>query len=333
MGAWEGRRVLVTGADGFIGSHLVERLVSEGARVRAFALYNSLARWGWLEPPEVPKAVLDAIEILPGDIRDADRVRQAVAGQETVFHLCSLIAIPYSYVAPESYVQVNALGAVNLLQACRDAGVARVVHTSTSEVYGTARFVPITLDHPLQGQSPYSASKIAADALAESFHRAYGLPVVTVRPFNTYGPRQSARAVIPTILSQLLSGRDRLALGSQSPTRDFTFVSDTVDGFVRAALCDRAVGQVLQLGSGTEVSIGDLARLAMEVTGRTADVATEDARLRPAASEVDRLCCDASRARDWLSWAPAVDLRAGLQRTADWLRGRLDLYKPDAYNV
>jgi len=333
MDGFSGRKVLVTGADGFIGSHLVERLVAEGAHVRAFVLYNSLSRWGWLEAPHVPAETLAAIEMVPGDIRDARRVREAVAGCDVVFHLASLIAIPYSYVAPESYVQTNVGGALNVLEACRDTGVARLVHTSTSEVYGTARRVPIDEAHPLQAQSPYSASKIGADALAYSYFSSFSVPVVTVRPFNTYGPRQSARAVIPTILGQLLAGATRLKLGALSPTRDLNFVADTVDGFVRLAACDAAVGQVVNVGSGTEISIGDLARLACEVTGRPATIETDETRLRPGGSEVERLCCDATRARDLAGWSSRVDLREGLTRTAAWLSGNLELYKTGPYNV
>jgi NAD dependent epimerase/dehydratase len=250
-----------------------------------------------------------------------------------VFHLSSLIAIPYSYVAPHSYVETNVTGALNLMEACRDAGVSRVVHTSTSEVYGSARYVPIDEAHPLQGQSPYSASKIGADMMAQSYHRSFELPVVTVRPFNTFGPRQSARAVIPTILSQLLSGRTQIRLGALAPTRDFNFVDDIVEGFLLAARCDRAVGEVVQLGTGAEVSIGDLVRLAADVAGCSVEVSEEQQRVRPAGSEVDRLCCDASRAREWMGWVPKVDLREGLARTASWMRQHLDLYKADVYNV
>lgn len=330
---WNGRKVLVTGADGFIGSHLVEALVAAGARVRAYAYYNSFSRWGWLEAPEVPRATLDAIELFPGDIRDPGRVRAAVAGQEVVFHLASLIAIPYSYVAPDSYVQTNVGGALNVLNACRDAGVARLIHTSTSEVYGTARRVPIDEEHPLQGQSPYSASKIGADVLACSYHCAFGLPVATVRPFNTYGPRQSARAVIPTILSQLQAGAGRIRLGALSPTRDFTFVEDTVRGFLAAAGCDRALGGVVNVGSGREISVGDLARLLMEVTGRTAEIECEAERLRPPDSEVERLCCDNARAADWMGWRPEVPLREGLARTASWVAAHPEHFKSGTYAV
>jgi dTDP-glucose 4,6-dehydratase len=329
----KGRKVLVTGADGFIGSHLVEALVASGADVRAFVFYNSFSRWGWLEPPHVPVETLRAIDLFPGDIRDPGRVAEAVHGRDVVFHLASLIAIPYSYVAPDSYVQTNVMGALNVLNACRAQGVARLVHTSTSEVYGTARRVPIDEDHPLQGQSPYSASKIGADVLAESYARAFGVPVVTVRPFNAYGPRQSARAVIPTILSQLLAGATEICLGALSPTRDFTFVQDTVRGFLLAAACDAAVGQVVNVGSGSEISIGDLVSLCMEVTGTEARVVADDARLRPQASEVERLCCDAGKAARLFGWAPEVTLREGLARTAGFIAAHPEAFQAGRYNV
>ena len=332
MDGWKGRKVLVTGAEGFIGSHLVERLVAEGAAVRAFVWYNSFARWGWLEDPEVPRDVLSAIEIMPGDIRDPRRVREAVHGRDVVFHLCSLIAIPFSYVAPDSYVQTNVTGALNVLNACRDEGTSRLVHTSTSEVYGTARRVPIDESHPLQGQSPYSASKIGADMLAESFHRAFGVPVATVRPFNTFGPRQSARAVIPTILAQLHAGATHLRLGSLHPTRDFTFVADTVEAMLRIATCDAALGRVVNVGSGREISIGDLVNLILEVTGHAADVTVEAERVRPAASEVDRLCCDATLAGELAGWHAGVGLREGLERTSGWIAANLRHFKPHEYN-
>lgn len=326
-----GRRVLVTGADGFIGSHLVEALVREGATVRAFCYYNSWGRQGWLEEPFLSPATLREIEVFLGDIRDPGRVRQAVEGCEAVFHLSSLIAIPYSYLAPASYLQTNVLGALHVLEACRDLGVGRLVHTSTSEVYGTARRVPIDESHPLQGQSPYSASKIAADVLVESFHRSFGVPAVTVRPFNTFGPRQSPRAVIPSILGQLLAGLPQLRLGALHPTRDFVFVEDTVAGFLGAAQRDGIEGEVLQLATGREVSIGRLAELCMEVTGRQVPIATEEVRLRPADSEVERLVGDASKARNLLGWTPQVSLEEGLVRTADFLRRHPPPQQPDRF--
>jgi NAD dependent epimerase/dehydratase len=327
MGEWSGRRVLVTGGEGFIGSHLVERLLAEGARVAAFVHYNPFGKWGWLAGRE------DDVEIVPGDVRDAERVASAVAGREVVFHLAALIGIPYSYEATESYVQVNVTGTHHVASACRRAGVERMVHTSTSEVYGSALRVPIDESHPLQPQSPYSASKIGGDMVALSFHHAFGLPVAVVRPFNTYGPRQSTRAVIPTILAQLLAGADEIALGSTAPTRDFTFVDDTAAGFLAVAACDRAVGEVVNVGSGREISVGDLVALLGTVTGRAARAVTDPARVRPDASEVDRLLCDNTRARQWAGWTPAVTLEEGLGRTAAWVADHLDELHARAYHV
>jgi dTDP-glucose 4,6-dehydratase len=329
--SWNNKEVLVTGADGFIGSHLTEKLAAEGAQVRAFVYYNSFGRWGWLD--ETPGDLMKNIEVFPGDIRDPYRVKEAVRGKEIVFHLASLIAIPYSYCAPDSYVQTNVGGTLNVLKACRSQGVERLVHTSTSEVYGTAQYVPIDEKHPLQGQSPYSATKIGADMLAESFHRSFDLPLVIVRPFNTYGPRQSARAVIPTIMSQLLSDVRRIKLGDLTPTRDFTYVSDTVSGFLSAAVCDRALGQTMNVGSGREISIGDLAQTIIEVAGIEAEVISEDERLRPPESEVNRLLCDASRAREWTGWTPEKSLEEGLAETSDWVKTNLNCFKPNLYST
>lgn len=329
--AWSSERVLVTGAGGFIGSHLVETLASRGARVRAFVRYNGRSDWGWLE--ELDPALARRVEVVAGDIRDPRFVAEAVKGCGTVFHLAALIAIPHSYAAPQSYVDVNVTGTLNVLEACRAGRVKRLVHTSTSEVYGTARYTPIDEDHPLQGQSPYSASKIAADKLAESYHRSFGLPVVTVRPFNTYGPRQSARAVIPAILCQLLSGRETVALGAQSPVRDFNYVGDTVEGFLAAARAPRAVGQVVNVGSGRGVSIGETARLLMRLSGRDATVATDRRRLRPAASEVFKLLCDNRKAARLTGWKPRWTLEQGLVRTIEHVRAHLESYKTGRYNT
>jgi len=312
-----GRRVFITGGEGFIGSHLVERLLREGAQVRALVHYTPSGRLGWLEGCE------DDVEILQGDVRDGGRVRRAVEGTEVVFHLAALIGIPYSYEAPESYVQTNVVGTQNVLDACRSAGVDRMVHTSTSETYGTARYVPIDEAHPLQPQSPYSASKIGADMMALSHYHAFELPVAVVRPFNTYGPRQSTRAVIPTILAQIYSGADKLHLGSTTPTRDFNYVEDTASGFLAVAACDRALGNVVNIGSGREISIGDLVHLLVEITGREVEVVTDEERVRPGASEVERLLCDNTRAREWAGWAPAFTLEEGLRRTADWVEQNL----------
>lgn len=323
---WKGRKVLVTGAGGFIGSHLAERLVGEGARVRAFVHYNALGRAGWLDA----SPVATQMEIVAGDIADPWSVREAMRGIDVVFHLAALIAIPYSYQAPQSYLRTNAEGTLNILQAARDLGTTRVVHTSTSEVYGTARSVPIDEDHPLQGQSPYSASKIAADKLAESFHRSFALPVTTVRPFNTFGPRQSLRAVIPTIVTQLLDG-ETVKLGHLAPTRDLTYVSDTAGGFLAAGAAAGAEGQVFNLGAGREISIGDLARMIGALMGRTPRIETEDVRLRPEASEVERLLSDNRRMRGATGWTPLVGLEEGLQRTIDWIKANRDRYQRGAH--
>jgi NAD dependent epimerase/dehydratase len=328
VGGWKGRRVLVTGGEGFIGSHLVERLVREGAQVRVLALYNPFGRYGWLDPE-----VHAEVELLPGDVRDSERVAAAVAGQDVVFHLAALIGIPYSYVAPESYVQVNVEGTVNVAKACHRHDVGRLVHTSTSETYGTARSVPIGEDHPMQPQSPYSASKIGGDVMALSFHHAFELPVAVVRPFNTYGPRQSTRAVIPTILAQLHKGAKELRLGTTSPTRDFNYVEDTVAGFLAVAECDRALGQVVNIGSGREISIGDLVRLLVEITGTDAELVVEESRLRPSGSEVERLLCNNTRAREWTGWTPQVSLEEGLLRTSEWIAANLEELDTAGYAV
>ena len=328
MTSWRNRKVLVTGGEGFIGSTLVERLVREGAEVRALVHYNPFGRTGWLDP-EVHREV----EVLQGDVRDGERVFDAVDGCDVVFHLAALIGIPYSYIAPESYLQVNVTGTHNVARACLRAGVARMVHTSTSEAYGTAIRVPIAEDHPLQPQSPYSASKIGGDMMALSFFHAFELPVAVVRPFNTYGPRQSTRAVIPTILSQLHAGAREISLGSTTPTRDFNYVDDTVSGFLAVAGCDRAVGEVINIGSGREISIGDLAALLISVTGSEAEVVTDPGRLRPPGSEVERLLCDNRRAREWADWAPEVSLEEGLSRTSEWIRGHRGDLDTDGYAV
>jgi NAD dependent epimerase/dehydratase len=325
---WSGRRVLVTGGEGFIGSHLVERLVHEGAEVRTLVQYNAFGRFGWLDP-----AVHVEVRVIPGDVRDAGRVGEAVDGCEVVFHLAALIGIPYSYVAPESYVQVNVEGTSNVALACRTTGVSRLVHTSTSETYGSALRVPIDEDHPLRPQSPYSASKIGGDMMALSYWHAFELPVAVVRPFNTYGPRQSTRAVIPTILTQLHGGATEIRLGATAPTRDFNYVDDTVSGFLAVAACDRAVGSVVNIGSGREVSIGDLVALLVRTTGSSAEVVVDPDRVRPAGSEVDRLLCDNTRAREWAGWTPEVSLEEGLRRTSDWVKENLHLLDTEGYAI
>jgi NAD dependent epimerase/dehydratase len=328
MGAWSSRRVLVTGADGFIGSHLVERLVELGASVRALVQYNSLGTWGWLDE----SAAKDSVDVVLGDVRDSDSARSAAAGVDTVFHLAALIAIPYSYEAPRSYVETNVLGTVNILRAAQAGGADLVVHTSTSEVYGTAQSVPIAETHPLHGQSPYAASKIGADKMAEAFHLSYGLPVAILRPFNTYGPRQSARAVIPTVITQLL-GDETVSLGNLAPTRDFTFVTDTAEAFVRIAEAPEAIGRVVNSGSGKEISIGELVERIEVVLGRRAPVELDEARVRPPASEVERLCADATLARSLLGWEPQVALEDGLAATAQWIADNLERYRVGAYAV
>lgn len=325
---WAGKNVLVTGAGGFIGSHLTEELTRAGANVRAMVHYNSAGRRGWLEQ----SPVLNHFEVIAGDITDAGSVSAAMQGRETVFHLAALIAIPYSYVAPSSYVQTNIVGTLNVLEAARRLGTERIAHTSTSEVYGTALQVPITESHPLQGQSPYSASKIGADKLAESYFRSFGTPVVTVRPFNTYGPRQSSRAVLPTIITQCLKG-ETVRLGSLTPTRDLNFVTDTVHGFMECAACDAAVGRTINLGSGREISIGDLAHTVAGLIGRNVSIECDEQRLRPGLSEVERLLAENRLARELTAWRPRVSLEEGLKLTIEWFRENLAGYQAHVYNV
>jgi NAD dependent epimerase/dehydratase len=324
----KGKRVLVTGAGGFIGSHLTERLASFGAAVRAFVHYRGNGSWGWLDQSPIRKE----IEIVPGDISDRDSVTRAMKGADIVFHLAALIGIPYSYHAPESYVRTNVQGTLNVLQAGRELGTHRIVHTSTSEVYGTARYVPIDEKHPLQGQSPYSATKIGADKLAESFHLSFGLPVVTIRPFNTFGPRQSARAVIPTIITQCLAG-STVRIGSLSPKRDLNYVENTVDGFLAGAISPAAIGQTINVGSGSEISIGDLVDKIAKLFSRDVKVETDQERVRPEGSEVDRLLADNSQASALLNWSPAVSLDEGLKRTVEWIRENPQYFRADAYTI
>lgn len=313
---------LVTGADGFIGSHLVERLLDDGVNVRAFCVYNSNGSAGWLD--ELAPERRDALDVRFGDIRDERFVREAARGVDVVYHLAALIAIPFSYHAPASFVETNVKGTLNVLEAVRDADVARLINTSTSEVYGTPETTPIEEDHALRAQSPYSATKIAADKLCESYALSFGTPVVTLRPFNTFGPRQSLRAVIPTIMGQLIAGAHQVRLGNLGARRDFTFVADTVDGFVRMAAADLVPGTTIQLGTGTTVSIGKLFELCRAVTGATATALVENERVRPTASEVQILLSNPSRAQELLGWAPAIDLETGLKRTAEWLTRRID---------
>lgn len=320
-------RVLVTGADGFIGSHLVEALHDSGADVRAFVQYNSFGRWGWLD--SLPETKRKDIDVVLGDVRDRGSVREAMRGCQVVLHLAALIAIPYSYQAPQSYIDTNVTGTLNVLEAARDLGVQRVVHTSTSEVYGTARYVPIDEGHPLQAQSPYAASKAAADHLALSYQRSFGLPVVVVRPFNTYGPRQSTRAVIPTVITQIAGGADRIRLGALHPTRDFTFVADTVAGFITMAACDSAVGEVVNIGSGFEISVGNMVALVAKLMERPVVVETASERMRPADSEVERLFADVAKVGSLSGWSPLfggiAGFSRGLERTIAWFSDPMNL--------
>ena len=330
-------KILVTGADGFIGSHLTETLVRAGYEVKAFVLYNSFNSWGWLD--HCAADVKGKFEVFAGDIRDPHGVKEAMKDCDAVLHLAALIAIPYSYHSPDTYVDTNIKGTLNVLQASRELGVQRVIHTSTSEVYGSARFVPITEEHPLQGQSPYSATKIAADQLAYSFYASFHLPVVVARPFNTYGPRQSARAVIPTIITQIASGKKEIKLGAVSPTRDFNFVKDTVAGFIAVLESDKGCGEVINFGSNFEISVGDTAALIAEVMNADIEILTDEVRLRPTHSEVERLWADNSKARELLGWAPKYaeldGFKRGLAETVEWIEDADNLrgYKADIYNI
>lgn len=326
--SYRNKRILITGAGGFIGSHLAERLVEAGAEVVSMVHYNALGSNGWLDSSMLKMDM----EIVAGDVCDPGFIDTVVAGKDVVFHLAALIAIPYSYIAPESYVRTNVIGTLNVLQAARRHGVGRVIHTSTSEVYGTALYVPIDERHPLQGQSPYSASKIGADKMAEAFYHSFELPCVTVRPFNTFGPRQSARAVIPTILSQILT-RGEVKLGSLTPTRDLNFVDNTVDGYIAAGQNPVAIGQTISFGSGREISIGDLAALIAKIVGKDANITLDEQRLRPSKSEVERLLADNTLAGALLGWTPKVDLETGLKRTIDWFRDNTSRYNVDKYNI
>ena len=327
------KKVLVTGADGFIGSHLVEKLLDDGHSVRAFTYYNSFNSWGWLDT--LPNEKLREIDVVAGDVRDPNGVRTAMKDVSSVFHLAALIAIPYSYHSPDSYVDTNIKGTLNILQAARDLQVDKVLITSTSEVYGTAQTVPIDETHPRQGQSPYSATKIGADSMAEAFYRSFNLPVVTVRPFNTYGPRQSARAVIPTIITQLLNGYREIKLGALHPTRDLVFVKDTVSGFTEIAKHDALIGQEVNIATNTEISIGDLARRIIDLMGVSAEIISDDQRLRPQKSEVERLLGSNQKITSATAWRPAYSIDAGLRETIDWFSEPENLkhYKAHIYNV
>jgi len=331
------KTILVTGADGFIGSHLVERLVHQGYHVRAFVLYNSFNSWGWLD--QSPNDIKKNIEVFCGDIRDPHGVKTAMRGCDVVLHLAALIAIPYSYHSPDTYIDTNVKGTLNIVQAAKELGVEKVIHTSTSEVYGTAQFVPITEGHPLQGQSPYSASKIGADQIAMSFYHSFETPIAIIRPFNTYGPRQSARAIIPTIITQIASGQKQIKLGSLTPTRDFNYIEDTVMGFISAIQSDQCIGEVINIGSCYEISMGELARLIADIMGKDIEIAEEKQRVRPEKSEVNRLMASNKKAHQLLNWQPKYagieGLRKGLLKTIEWFSDskHLKMYKHDIYNI
>jgi NAD dependent epimerase/dehydratase len=327
----KGKKVLITGSEGFIGSHLTEKLVELGAEVTALVQYNSFNNWGWID--NFDKNIKDSINVVTGDVREYDGMKRIIKGQEVVFHLAALIAIPYSYLSPMAYVRTNVEGTTNVLEACREYGVQKIVHTSTSETYGTALYVPIDEKHPMQGQSPYSASKIGADKIAESFYRSFDLPVATIRPFNTYGPRQSARAVIPTIISQILSGKRKIKLGSLTPTRDFNYVKDTADAFIKIAESDKTVGQVLNAGSNYEISIGNLAEKIIDIIGEKVKIVCDDERLRPEKSEVNRLWADNTKIKKLTDWNPEYTLDAGLEETINWIEENMKCFKTDIYNV
>ncbi|MFC1821660.1 NAD-dependent 4,6-dehydratase LegB [Thermodesulfobacteriota bacterium] len=333
----QGKKVLITGADGFIGSHLTEALVRLGAKVRAFVFYNSFNSWGWLD--HSPKEIINELNIFTGDIRDPYGVKKAVEGIDIVFHLAALITIPFSYHSPETYVDTNIKGTLNVMQAGKEWDVEKIIQTSTSEVYGTAKFVPITEDHPLQGQSPYSASKIGADQIAISFHLSFMTPVAIIRPFNTYGPRQSARAIVPTIITQLLNGKKRIKLGSLQPTRDFNYIDDTVRGFLSVAESENSIGEVINIGSNFEISIGDTAMIIADLMGLEVEIETDSQRIRPEKSEVERLWADNSKAKRLTGWEPRLSgqngFREGLKKTIAWFSDRENLsrYKDDIYNL
>jgi NAD dependent epimerase/dehydratase len=327
------KKVLITGADGFIGSHLTELLVQQGYKVKAFVLYNSFNSWGWLDT--IPAETLKQIEVFAGDVRDPNGVREAMKGCDIVLHLAALIAIPYSYHSPDTYIDTNVKGTLNIVQAAKDLGVSRVICTSTSETYGSAQFVPITEEHPLVGQSPYSASKIGADQIALSFHKSFGTPITILRPFNTFGPRQSARAVIPTIISQIASGMEQIKLGSLTPTRDFTYCLDTAKGFIQAMNCDAIVGDTINIGSGFEISIEDTAKMIAKVMGKQVEFICDNERIRPALSEVERLFAGVEKAKKAFGWKTDYSFEQGIANTVEWFGKPENLakYKANIYNI
>lgn len=328
---WKNKKVLVTGADGFIGSHLVEKLIAKGAKVRAFSFYNSFNNWGWLE--NLPKRTLKRIEVFTGDVRDPNGVLTSMRGVDTVFHLAALIGIPFSYHSPDSYIDTNIKGTLNVLQAAKQLKVEKVLHTSTSEIYGTAQYVPIDEKHPVNPQSPYAATKSAADQLALSFYRSFKLPVTIVRPFNTFGPRQSARAIIPTIITQLCMGKNTIKLGNLNAKRDFTYVLDTARAFVKLAESKGTEGQIFNVGSGNEISVRELVHEIMKITGKKIKIVHDRERIRPEKSEVERLLCDALEINSACGWKPQVSLRNGLKQTYAWIKKNIKYYKPEIYNV
>jgi len=329
---WKGKKVLVTGAEGFIGSHLTERLVELGADVTALVQYNSFNNWGWIDT--FNEDTKNSIKVITGDIREYDNVKRMVKGQEVIMHLAALIAIPYSYLSPMAYVRTNVEGTTNVLEACREeSNIERIVHTSTSETYGTALYVPIDEKHPMQGQSPYSASKIGADKIAESFYKSFNLPITTLRPFNTYGPRQSARAVIPTIISQILAGKREIKLGSLTPTRDFNYVKDTAEAFVKVAESEKTIGEVVNAGSNYEISIGDTVKKIINIIGEDVKILSDEERIRPENSEVNRLWADNTKIKTLTDWTPKYSLDEGLAETIKWIKSNMEKFKTDIYNV
>lgn len=327
----KGKKVLITGSEGFIGSHLTERLVELGANVTALVQYNSFNNWGWIDT--LDKKIKDSVNVVTGDIREYDGMKRIIKGQDVVFHLAALIAIPYSYLSPMAYVRTNVEGTTNVLEACRDYDVQKIVHTSTSETYGTALYVPIDEKHPMQGQSPYSASKIGADKIAESFYKSFNMPVATIRPFNTYGPRQSARAVIPTIISQILAGKTEIKLGSLMPTRDFNYVKDTAEAFIKIAESDKTIGTVINAGSNYEISIGDTVKKIIKIIGKDIKIICDENRIRPENSEVNRLWSDNTKIKELTDWIPKYSLDEGLKETVEWIRNNMQYFKTDIYNV
>jgi NAD dependent epimerase/dehydratase len=327
----KGKKVLLTGSEGFIGSHLTEMLVELGAEVTALVQYNSFNNWGWIDTFD--KNLKESINIVSGDVREYDGMKRIIKGQEVVFHLAALIAIPYSYLSPMAYVRTNIEGTTNVLEACREYSVEKIVHTSTSETYGSALYVPIDEKHPMQGQSPYSASKIGADKIAESFYKSFNLPVATIRPFNTYGPRQSARAVIPTIISQILAGKTEIKLGSLTPTRDFNYVKDTAKAFIKVAESDKTIGEVINAGSNYEISIGDTVKKIIDIIGKDIKIISDEERVRPENSEVNRLWADNTKIKTLTDWSVQYSIDDGLKETIDWIKNNIQYFKTDIYNI